>query len=530
MKQPLIFEHYFPPAVKDYLSGKGDLRSFYTFGPDLDGLKKAAEDRAEKCQKNNILTQVLREQYNVIGPPGKAVSEALDALESGEALTVTTGHQICLLTGPLYVIFKIASAVKLARILQAEYPQKKIVPIYWAATEDHDFEEIRSLFLNGKKYTWNPPGPFSGAVGRISTSGMDNFFRELEEPGENHPLTINRIYRVFKKAWTEQPTLSHAMRKAVHDLFGEYGLVCLDPDDARLKKEATPLFEKELFEQPSYTAIKKSTESLIALGYKTPIEPREINLFYLKDGLRERIVRNQNGWEVLNTDILFSADELKAELENNPERFSPNVALRPIFQEMLLPNVAYIGGAAELSYWLQLKNAFDAFETPFPVLIPRDGFIPIPANVYSEFRQYGFSDEDLMEKPDKLLKRYVSEKMDATLSIENEIETIEKLFMQVKERFAFTGPQAEKMFGASEKNIQREVTKMKAKALKLATKKEDSLHSFLQKINRLGQPEGAPAERKYNFLEFMGIWGDAPIKNLIESCEPLGPGLKIVSY
>lgn len=529
MNQPLIFEHYFPPAVKDYLSGKGDLRSFYTFGPDLDGLKKAAEARAEKSPKNNILTQVLREQYNVIGPPGKAVSEALDALERGEALTVTTGHQICLLTGPLYVIFKMASAVKLARILQAEYPQKKIVPIYWAATEDHDFEEIRSLFIHEKKYTWNPPSEVSGAVGRISTSGMDALFKELEL-GENHPLTINRIYRVFKKAWTEQATLSQAMRKAVHDLFGEYGLVCLDPDDARLKKSATPLFEKELFEQPSYPLIKKSTESLIALGYKTPVEPREINLFYLKDGLRQRIVQNQNGWEVLNHDIRFSADELKAELENNPERFSPNVALRPIFQEMLLPNVAYIGGAAEISYWLQLKGAFDAFKTPFPVLIPRDGFLPIPEQVYRAFRNYGFSDEDLLENPDMLLKRYVNEKMKATLSIEKETEMMETLFRRLKERFAFTGPQAEKAFTASEKTMQRELKKMKAKALKLAAKKEESMQSFLQKTNRLTQPDGSPAERKYNFLEFTGAWGNAPIKALIESCEPLNPGMKIVTY
>lgn len=529
MNQPLIFEHYFPPAVKDYLSGKADLQPFYAFDADLDGLKKAAEVRAENSAKNSILAQVLREQYKAIGPPGKAVTEALDALESGEAITVTTGHQICLLTGPLYVIFKIASTVKLARILQGEYPQKKIVPVYWAATEDHDFEEIRSIFLNEKKYTWNPPGPVSGAVGRISTSGMEQFFREIEL-GENHPLTINRIYRVFKKAWTEQPTLSHAMRKAVHDLFGEYGLVCLDADDARLKKEATALFKKELFEQPSYPFIKKSTESLIALGYKTPVEPREINLFYLKDGLRERIVRNQNGWEVLNADILFSADELKAELKNNPERFSPNVALRPVFQEMVLPNIAYIGGAAEITYWLQLKSVFDAFNTPFPVLIPRDGFLPIPEQAYRAFRDYGFSDEDLLKNPETLLKRYLSEKMESALTIEKEIETIETLFRHLKERFAFTGPQAEKTFGASEKNIRQEVKKMRAKALKLAAKKEESLQNFLKKTNGLAQPDGAPAERKYNFLEYLGIWEDPPIKTLIESCDPLRPGMKIVTY
>jgi bacillithiol biosynthesis cysteine-adding enzyme BshC len=529
MNHPLIFHHYFPPAVNDYLSGKDKLRQFYTHSPDLTGLKKAAEARAESSFKNKILTQVIREQYNTIGAAGKTVFESLDALEKGEALTITTGHQICLLTGPLYVIFKIASTIKLARILQAEYPQKKIIPVYWAATEDHDFEEIRSIFLNGKKYTWNPPLPVSGAVGRINTSGMEEFFRELEF-GENNPLTINHIYRVFKKAWTEQATLSDAMRKAIHELFGKYGLICLDPDDARLKKAAARLFENELFERPSYPLIKNTSESLHKLGYKTPVEPREINLFYLKDGIRERIVINQNRWEVLNSEIRFSADELKAEWENHPERFSPNVALRPVFQEMLLPNIAYIGGAAEIGYWLQLKSVFNAFATPFPALIPRDGFLPIPKSVYQTFRRYGFSDEDLMAKPDTLLKRYVSEKMGTTLSVEKEAEAIDTLFRQLKERFAFTGPQAEKTFGASEKKLQLELNRVKAKALKLAGKKEESLQLFLQKTNGLVQPEGMPAERKYNFLEFTGIWGDDPVKSLIESCEPLNPGMKILTY
>jgi uncharacterized protein YllA (UPF0747 family) len=197
---------------------------------------------------------------------------------------------------------------------------------------------------------------------------------------------------------------------------------------------------------------------------------------------------------------------------------------------MLLPNVAYIGGAAEITYWLQLKNTFDAFDTPFPVLIPRDGFLPIPESVYQTFRRYGFSDEDLMAKPDTLLKRYVSEKMGTTLSVEKEAETIETLFRQLKERFAFTGPQAGKTFGASEKTMQRELKKIEAKALKLAVKKEESLSQFLQRTSTLLQPDGMPAERKYNFLEFTGIWGGDPVKSLIDSCEPLNHGMKILTY
>lgn len=529
MNQFLIYHTYFPPSVKDYLEGKKTLKPFYAFPPTLDGLRQAGQNRAADASKGKILAEVLRGQYQTLGISGREVTEAIDALEKGNALTVTTGHQINLMTGPLYTVFKIASTIKLARILQAEFPEKKIIPVYWAATEDHDFEEISSVFINGNTYTWTPPYPVSGAVGRLSTEGLEEFFRQMETH-EGKKLSLNRIYRIFRKAWTAQPNLSLAMRKAVHDLFGSEGLICLDPDDARLKTLAVPVFQKELFNQTSFPLIRETSEKLRNLGHKPPAEPREINLFYLKENLRGRIISDGEKWKVLNSEISFSAHELKTELYANPERFSPNVLLRPVYQETILPNIAYIGGPAEIVYWLQLGAVFEAFGVPFPVLIPRDGFLPLPKKIYDQFISAGFSTDDLLLPSVRLLERYVRERIGEKLSTEKESQTIIKLFKGLKDRFSVVGPQSAAVFGASERKILRELEKMSYKAIKLAMKKEKDMHTFLLKRERIVLPGGVPAERKNNPAEFLGAWGPEPIRHLIETCRPLEPGMKIITY
>ncbi len=529
MNQPLIYHNYFSPAVKDYLEGNESLKAFYSHSPTLEGLKLAAENRKWDSSAAKTLSAVLREQYQALGKTGKSVMEAIEALKKGNAITLTTGHQINLMTGPLYTVFKIASTIKLARILQQEFPEKKIIPVYWAATEDHDFEEIRSVFINGNTYTWEPPFPVSGAVGRISTQGLHDFFSQIEK-NEGEKITLNRVFQTFKKAWTEQPTLSLAMRKAVHELFGSEGLICLDPDDARLKRLASSVFEQELFEKKSHPLIRNRSELLQDLGHKPPVEPREINLFYLKEHFRERIISEDNQWKVLNTEISFSAEELKTELKEHPERFSPNVVMRPVYQELILPNIAYIGGPTEILYWLQLGSAFEAFGVPYPVLVPRDGFLPLPKDLYESFRKFGFSDEDLLVPAQRLLERYVRERMGEKLSTEKETKAIQALFLELKERFSDVGPQAADTFGASEKKIIREIEKLSAKALKLAMKKEKDMKNFLEKRDRLVQPGGVPAERKNNPTEFLGAWGPDSINQLIETCRPLEPGMKIITY
>ena len=529
MERHIITDTYFSPIVKDYLAGNPTLSPFYQYPFRLEAFAEAIRNRRFSPEARTLLTDVLTKQYASLGKTHAAVKENITALQQPDTFTVTTGHQICLMTGPLYFIFKIASAVKLARQLQEAYPQHRFVPVYWAATEDHDFEEIRSVFLDGKNYTWEPPRPVSGATGRISTEGLADFFAGLEN-AEGEKLSYNSLYRTFKKAWTEQADLSSAVRKAVHDVFGHLGVVSIDADEARLKQNCTGWLRRELTEGFSHEAVKQTTQALHGAGYKPQIEPREINLFYLVEGLRERIIREGGTWTVNHTDTRFNEAELDAELEQHPERFSPNVVLRPLYQESILPNLAYIGGPAEIAYWLQLKGVFDAAGVDFPVLVPRDGFLFAAEKDLERFFSLGFTPDDLLRKAEANLRAYVERTHGEKLSVQHEKQVLYELFTGLKQRYAQADNHAVQSFSAVETKLKKELSKLEKKAKKFAGRKEETTAAFLQAAREKWFPGGTLAERKSSILEFWGLLGNTPADALVDRADPLKPGLKLIPF
>lgn len=529
MERRIITDTYFSPIVKDYLAGNPSIAPFYRYPFRLEAFAEAARNRRFSPEARTLLTDVLNKQYAPLGKTHAAVKENIAALQQPDTFTVTTGHQICLMTGPLYFIFKIASAVKLARQLQEAYPQYRFVPVYWAAAEDHDFEEIRSVFLDGKNYTWEPPQPVSGATGRISTQGLADFFAGLEN-AEGEKLSYNSLYQTFKKAWTEQPNLSAAVRKAVHDVFGHLGVVSLDADDARLKHTCTGWLGRELKESFSYHAVKETSQALHDAGYKSQIEPREINLFYLNDGLRERFLREDDVWSVNNTGIRFTEAGLDTELQQHPERFSPNVVLRPLYQESILPNLAYIGGPAEIAYWLQLKGVFDAADTDFPVLVPRDGFLFAPEKELERFFALGFTPDDMLRKAETNLRTYVERTQGEKLSVQHEKQVLYELFTGLKQRYAQADNHAVQSFSAVETKLKKELSKLEKKAKKFAGRKEETTATFLHSVHEQWFPGGTLAERKNSILEFWGLPGAAPADALVNMADPLTPGLKVIPF
>lgn len=524
-----IHDTYFSGITKDYVARNDALSPFYSYPFSVKGIGEAMVNRSYAPENRNILVQVLQEQHASLGKIQAAVKDNIQALNDENTFTVTTGHQICLLTGPLYFIYKIASAVKLTQELQMKFPEKRFVPVYWAATEDHDFEEIRSVFINGSSYSWQPIGAVSGATGRISTEGIETFFDEMKL-AEGEKLTFNKIYRLLKKAWTESPNLSLAIRKAVHDLFGHLGVVSIDADDVRLKRMALPWLEKELKTGFAYKEVKYTSEQLLESKYKPQIEPREINLFYLKDNLRERIIYENGRWFVNNTDFFFSENELENELHTYPERFSPNVVLRPLYQETILPNLAYVGGAAEIAYWLQLKSVFDSAGIDYPVLVPRDGFMFCLRKDWERIQKLGFEINAMLLKPHINVRAYVERTQGSTLSVENELTELRAVFDGLKKRYENCDNGAVKSFSASEAKLAKELEKLEKKAKRCAAKKETEVANFMQNTHNRWFPGGTLSERKNSIIEFWGILGDQPMDKLVELAEPLRSGMKVIVY
>ncbi len=493
----------FPPLLLDYLDQKPELREFYSVSPSRDEAVQAIEQRADfDAAKRETLVEVLTKQYR-----GIADAPDFSGLLNKNTFTVTTGHQLNIFTGPLYVIYKIVTTINLARTLREAYPDYNFIPVYWMASEDHDFEEIASFNLFGKKYTW--PGKASGAVGRLNPQSLETVLNALPE---SVPL--------FEKAYLESETLADAARCYMHDLFGAEGLVTVDADDAALKCHFLPVIEDELFQQNSSRLVEESTQKLEKLGYHTPVHAREINLFYLTDGLRERITRQENIFNVLNTKLEFTDEEMRQEMDKHPERFSPNVVLRPLYEEIILPNLAYIGGPSEVPYWLQLKGIFDHFGTPFPMLIPRNFALYVNAPSRHRMEKLELSYEAIFESEHQLKRDLVERISDYPLSLDLEKYAFAEVLAKVVNKALDVDVTMENAVLAERARLFNSLEKLEKRIRKAEEKKHDIQIGQLQNVLDTFFPNGSAQERHDNFLNFY-LNNHNFIQELLEHFDPL---------
>ncbi|MEQ1554115.1 MAG: bacillithiol biosynthesis cysteine-adding enzyme BshC, partial [Ferruginibacter sp.] len=363
----------FSKLILDYLDNVTALDNFYNYKPNIKGIKKAVADRKNFPVNRKLLVDTLSNQYATL-----QISDKLKAnialLSSENTFTVCTAHQPNIFTGHLYFIYKILHAIKLCVELKTAMPENDFVPIYYMGSEDADLAELGEVHIKGYKYKWQTTQ--TGAVGRMVID--KNFIEIIDSIAGQLAVEKNgtAIVDIVRKTYKEGLTIEKANFHFVHYLFNESGLVVLLPDDKNLKATFAPIITKELEEQFSEKAVVQ-TVAAFPKNYKVQAGSRAINLFYLKDNKRERIEAVENGFAISNTNINFTKEEIFLELKNNPERFSPNVILRPVFQEIILPNIAFIGGGGEIAYWLELKNVFTETGAFYPPLILRNSFTTV---------------------------------------------------------------------------------------------------------------------------------------------------------
>ena len=357
------------------------------------------------------------------------------------------------------------------------------------ASEDHDFAEINHFNLFGNQYTWETAQ--EGAVGRFSTGDMDQILQVIPE-----------LPQFFQDAYGQGQTLAQATRHIVNELFGDSGLIVVDADHPKLKQQFIPIIQDELAHHHTNALVQKSSEKMLQMGYKTLVTPREINLFYLTDETRRRLVKKDGRYEVLGTDISFSAKEIKSLLDKHPECFSPNVVLRTLYQETILPNLAYIGGPGELSYWLQFKSTFDHYNVPFPVLLPRNCALIINKGQMKKINKLELQVDDLFLQAPALKTTFINRTAEQLLDLNRERELLEKLFMLIIDK-------AQQVDGSLAGYVRAEESKMRKilehieKRLKKAEeqKQETSIKQLMTLKDKLF-PQGGLQERHDNFLNF----------------------------
>lgn len=481
--------HAFSPFFLDYIEQKPELQKFYHRFPTKENFQSQLQEKSSFSKAHrDRLAQALTAQYSTL-KIHEAVQKNLAALGNEKTFTVTTGHQLNIFTGPLYFIYKIVTVINPCAELQKQYPGYHFVPVYWMASEDHDYEEIKSFRLYGQKYTWNTQQ--SGAVGRFKLDELKKLANEV--PGD-----VN----LFKEAYGRNQTLRAAVRHYVNDLFGRYGLVVVDGDDRELKKGFSQVIEDDLFHHTASQKVEASTKELQQLGYHTQVNARDINLFYLDSGIRNRIEKKGDGFSVVDSSLMFSAEQIKSLINNEPEKFSPNVILRPLYQEMILPNLAYVGGPAELVYWLQLKTMFESFQVPFPILMPRNFAMVMDDATQRKFLKTGLELKDLFEEKNFLFNHWVAKNSQHDLSLGKELEKLKWLYQSVQHHAQLIDPTLAKLVAAKNKRAHDDLERIEKKMLRAERRKHEEKLRQIEAVKDALFPNGSLQERTDNFLNF----------------------------
>ncbi len=518
--------HFFSKLVKAYLNHNESSLSLYSLFPTIENFSKAIDYKSKQPINREVLVQVLKKQYAHISDAVFSIQN-IEKLKEQNTFTITTGHQLNLFTGPLYFIYKIVSTIKLTHQLQIQYPQYNFVPVYWMATEDHDWAEINHFHTSDKdQFYWE--NEVNYAVGTVPTKGLENVANELKSIWESDVFG-SELHSMFEKAYLNGLALSEATRTIAHQLFGSYGLVILDAQDSALKKSFIPIMKKELKQQSVFNEVTQTNHFLKENGFEIQVNPREINLFYLTQNSRQRILKEADSYRVNHTDLVFASHEIEAELESHPERFSPNVLMRPLYQESILPNLAYIGGGGEIAYWLQLKGIFDAFQIPFPMLVVRNSALWITDKQIRRLEKLGLTSSDMMLTAQEISNLVIHLNEPSNKPDFQEFENQIKILLHPIENWAFQIDPTliSGMKGILQKQL-NEWEHWEQKLQKSLKKKNSDALERAEKIRAELFPNETLQERYLNFSVFYKDMGNEFIRQLWNEFDPLVFEFKIL--
>lgn len=384
--------------IDGYLENRLTKDHYYTNQPTLEGIEKAIDTKKAQFtqEQRSLLVEVLHEQLDAIKDDQLNLTNSrknIDSLLSDHTFTITTGQQLHLFLGPGYFINKIFTCIKLCLKFNEIKKDTNVVPVFWLASEDHDIDEISSVELYGESFkTQLVEGKITGAQ---ETNNLRSFIQEIENRLGAEAKNA-KFFQICKTAYLNQPNLSKATAYIIYALFAEYGIVVIDANNAQLKNQFKHVFREELEQQFTSNLQKEVKNRFDAEKHHYQVMPRGTNLFEI--------------------DQAFMRSKAITTTFNPNKTYSPNALLRPLYQEYVLPNVAYVGGMAEVNYWLQLKPVFDHYELAMPVIWQRDTIHLAKAKKIKQLLNQPWSVEDIARFDESSFEQgFIKEKMPTDL-------------------------------------------------------------------------------------------------------------------
>jgi bacillithiol biosynthesis cysteine-adding enzyme BshC len=470
---------------------------------DRESLKNQAIQRSASFDPamRQTLYEALISQY---AKAGSTIPENLEQLLDPRSVTVTTGHQLPLALGPLFTVFKILHVVQLCEAMNESEIANTFLPVFWLASEDHDLEEVQNVHLFNKTFSWVPNE--TGPVGSMTTAQLNTCYEEILSCFKG--ISADELSELFRNDAANYAQHYHQM---LSKIFSKFGVILIDGNDPTLKKAFSPMVRKELQEQFVMATVSATNAELVYAGKKVQAHVRPINLFYLSPQKRERILPDEGHFVV--GEQRWTLENMLTEVEEHPERFSPNVLMRPLYQETVLPNVCYVGGSGELNYWSQLKSTFKAVGHPFPLLKTRISGFLLRAS-FSENQEAAF--RPLAEQENSLLSQ-VSNRDPFFEALDLRLKALSDALLEGIQPF---GKEAEKWALPQIKNIETAIDHYKSRWQKHEKQNLESELSRLRRKHVEKYPKDLPQERVTSLFQYCS--GEGPselilaLKNLID--------------
>ncbi|MDA7803209.1 bacillithiol biosynthesis cysteine-adding enzyme BshC [Crocinitomix sp.] len=485
-------------VIRDLVEEHTNVQPFVGRFFTIDNLQKQTARKKLSSEARKVLVERLILQNQTL-EKSKLTEENIQSLSAQNTYTITTGHQLNLMTGPLYSIYKVAQVIGLTNHLNSIDSNNNYVPVFWMATEDHDFEEINHINLCGNKIAWDKSGQKDKIVGEITPEGIESFTNEIRDKYREDEL--KQVIDEFAIAYTKGDNLATATRMIMNSLFKDFGLVIIDGNDAELKKSFQPVAKKEIESSLVFEAAGKTNHALEAAGYHQQVYLRNCNLFYINsEGTRERIAKEDDGFYIGERKV--EEAQLLAELSEFPVRFSPNALLRPVYQELILPNLAYIGGGGEIAYWMQLKGVFDDLALTFPLLRVRDSILLLKQRELQELSELGLSLKDLKRDIHDIIKEIALDEVEVMIELTHEQEHLYTVKNKVVEKANSINPGLIGMIEAEFVKMEKSIERIESKLIKAEKAKHEQKAKKIEKLQSKIYPNGGFQERFENFLPY----------------------------
>ncbi len=517
---------FYTKLIQDYFSGVLTKENVIDWDYNSSALNRKINERS--FDQRELLHAALANQNNKIALSSES-QKNIELLKENNSYTVCTGHQLCIYGGPAYFYSKIIDVIELCKQLKQERPQDNFVPVFWMASEDHDFEEINTVTLFNKKLTWEENT--SGAVGEIDTKSMSDVHNQWNEIlGDNEKVQTWKT--IFNEVYiSSEKDLAEATRHLVNEVFGGEGIVVLDGNDASLKALFLPVVEKEITDLVVKNEVSKQIEAMH--GYKIQATPRDINLFYLDKNYRVRIEKTGDVIQTVDEKFVWTIEEFLSHVRTNPEKVSPNVFLRPVFQELCLPNVAYVGGAGEIAYWLELPLLFEKLKVQFPIPVVRNSYLYMDNKELASIQTLNLTEADFFEDSDRILNKVLASKQTETIDLEREKEKLNSFFNEILEKAIKIDPNLEKVVLGENKRSLSSLENMEKRFKNAEKSKLEAEKSKIAKIKKIIFPEGTYQERRTSMVE-ISLKANVPLDDfwnkISQANVTFDNSIKIISY